>query len=272
MANQPTSLVTGASVGMGKDIAKTLTQSGFIVYAVAHRLESMEDLKPLGIIPLHMDITVDDDSKTVLETIKKNRGSVDILVNNAGFGLHGPVEEIPIKDARYQFEVNLFGLARLTQLIIPYMREKKAGGIINISSVGGEIYTPMGAWYHATKHALEGWSDCLRLELKSFGIDVIVVQPGLVKTEFDSVMASLIKKYSKNSPYSALMKKLSLMTQNMYKLKQAAPPSTISALVLKAAQARRPKTRYAGGGMAKTSLWGRRLLPTRLLDKILLKM
>lgn len=131
-----------------------------------------------------------------------------MLVNNAGFGCYGAVEDTPINDARYQFEVNLFGLARLTQLLLPKMREKGAGKIINMSSMGGKMYTPLGAWYHASKHALEGWSDCLRLELAQFGIDVVIIEPGAIKTEFGDVMAAPMLERSGSGAYSAIAQKM----------------------------------------------------------------
>ena len=163
-------LVTGASAGMGKDFARALLDEGMIVYAAARRLEQMQDLAELGAITVKMDITKEEDIQTLVQQINKDHGAVDVLINNAGFGLYGAVEDVDINDARYQFEVNLFGLARLTQALLPAMREQGSGTIINISSMGGKVYAPFGAWYHATKHALEGWSDCLRLELKDFGM------------------------------------------------------------------------------------------------------
>ena len=175
-----TVLITGASSGIGKETAKQLLTKGYTVYAAARRLEKMDDLKEIGCIPLKMDITKEDDIRAVVERICEERGGVDILINNAGFGTQGSIEETSLDDARYQFDVNLFGLARLTQLVLPYMRENRFGKIINISSVGGKIYVPLGGWYHATKHALEGWSDCLRTEVQRFGIDVVIVEPGAI--------------------------------------------------------------------------------------------
>ncbi|MEM6431987.1 MAG: SDR family NAD(P)-dependent oxidoreductase, partial [Deinococcota bacterium] len=152
--SQQIALVTGASSGIGKATAKQLLADGLTVYVAARRVEKMDDLKELGAIPLKMDITQDDDIRAVVDTITQQNGGVDVLVNNAGYAIYGAVEDIPIEDARRQFEVNIFGLARLTQLVLPHMRDKRAGKIINISSVGGKIYTLLGAWYHATKHAL----------------------------------------------------------------------------------------------------------------------
>ena len=206
MKNQQVALVTGASSGIGKEIAKKLLQDGLVVYVAARRLEKMQDLEKLGAKALKMDITQEADITSVVEQISLEQGGVDVLVNNAGFGSYGAVEDTPIDDARYQFEVNLFGLAALTQKVLPYMREQGSGKIINISSMGGKIYTPLGAWYHATKHALEGWSDCLRLELEPFGIDVVIVEPGIINTEFGDVMTGPMMERSGNSAYAKLAK------------------------------------------------------------------
>ena len=172
-----------------------------MVYVAARRLEKMEDLRELGAIPLKMDITVEEDIIAALERIESNHGGIDILVNNAGFGMYGSVEESNIDDARYQFEVNLFGMARLTQLALPAMRKKGFGTIVNISSMGGKIYSPLGSWYHATKHAVEGWSDCLRLELKPFGINVVIIEPGAIATEWADIMLDPMISRSGHGPY-----------------------------------------------------------------------
>ena len=177
-------LITGASSGMGKESAKALIRKGHAVYAAARRIEQMEDLKSMGGYPIEMDITSENDVREVIETIIRKEGRIDVLWNNAGYGLYGAVEDVPIEDAKKQFEVNLFGLAAITQKVVPYMREANRGTIINTSSMGGKMYTPMGAWYHASKHAVEGFSDCLRLELEPFNIKVVVLEPGIIITEF----------------------------------------------------------------------------------------
>src|SRR5688572_21488236 len=166
-------LVTGASSGMGKAFANALLDEGLTVYVAARRVEQMADLAARGAIALKLDISQTDQTEAAVRHIERDHGGVDVLINNAGFGLYGSLEETGLDDARYQFEVNLFGMARLTQLLLPSMRAKRRGRIINMSSMGGKIYTPMGIWYHASKHAVEGWSDCLRLELSPFNIDVV---------------------------------------------------------------------------------------------------
>ena len=261
-----TALITGASSGIGKATVKRLLEENYSVYAAARRVDQMRDLEDLGAVALEMDVTREEDVVAGVERIDAEQGGADILVNNAGFGLYGAVEDIPLDDARYQFAVNLFGAARLTQLVLPRMRERGAGKIVNISSVGGKIYTPLGSWYYATKHALEGWSDCLRWELKHFGIDVIIVEPGLIRTEFGNVMRGPLLEYSGSSAYSGIVKRLTARTPNH---ERGSPPSVIADTVLKAVRAKRPRTRYAAGQYAKTALLLRRLASDRMYDRLM---
>ena len=265
-----TVLITGASSGIGKDTAKQLVANGYTVYAAARRVEKMADLKDLGCVPLRMDITNDDDIAAVVERIRQENGGVDILINNAGFGTQGSIEETTLEDARYQFDVNLFGLARLTQLVLPYMRENRFGKIINISSVGGKIYVPLGGWYHATKHALEGWSDCLRTEVKQFGIDVVIVEPGAIGTEFNDVFIGPMLERSGDGPYQDMAHGLANYAAEMEQRKNgSSPPSVIADTITKALQARRPKTRYAAGKLAKPILFARRWTSDRMFDRLI---
>ncbi len=263
-------LVTGASSGMGKDFAQALLNEGMTVYVAARRLAQMDDLKALGAIAVKMDITNDSDIKALVETIKADHGGLDLLVNNAGFGIYGAIEDTSIDDARYQFEVNLFGLARLTQLLLPDMRNRKAGTIINISSMGGKVYTPLGAWYHATKYALEGWSDCLRLELKPFGINVVIIEPGVIHTEFGNVMIGPMVKRSGEGAYSAMTMSLAAASEKAFSKGDASPPEVITKLVLKAAKAPRPKTRYVAGKYAAPMIFIRKWFGDRVFDAIVM--
>ena len=262
---QKTVLITGASSGIGKETARQLIREGYLVYAAARRLEKMADLQAIGGIPLQMDITREEDIQAVVSRIEQDRGGIDILINNAGFGLYGAMEDIPLDEARYQFEVNLFGLARLTQLALPYMRAQRAGTIVNISSVGGKIYTPLGSWYHATKHALEGWSDSLRLELKPFDIHVVIVEPGLISTEFSDVLAGPMGQHSADGPYREMVQAVASAAGGGNGLSYS-PPAVIAATISQALKARRPRTRYAAGSMAKPLILARRLLSDRLFD------
>ncbi len=268
MPAKHTVLVTGASAGLGKDFAQALVNAGYTVYAAARRLENMNDLKSLGVIPLQMDITNEAAVQAVVQTITAKHGGVDLLINNAGFGLFGTVEETSLKDARYQFDVNLFGLARLTQLLIPYMREQKFGKIINISSVGGKVYGPLGAWYYGSKHALEGWSDCLRLELAPFNVKVVVIEPGYIATDFSKVVMSIVAKHSGGGAYAELINKFNKLRKNL----QGSSPSVITDLVLKAVSAQNPKTRYAGGKFARLVFCVRKWLGDRFFDKMIMRM
>ncbi|MGB0165291.1 MAG: oxidoreductase [Luteibaculum sp.] len=271
MSKQKVILITGASSGIGKSIAKQLLKENHIVYTAARRLNMMDDLKALGARPFVMDITKEGDIHNVIGHIHEKHSAIDVLINNAGYATYGAVEDTKIEEARRQFEVNLFGLAELTKAVLPKMREKRSGKIINMSSMGGKIYTPLGAWYHATKHALEGWSDCLRLELKEFGIDVVIIEPGGIKTEFDEVMVEPLLKRSGNGPYGMLAHRVAEATKKVY-AEKASDPQVIADLVSKAVSAEDPKTRYVAGYMAKPSLFIRKWFSDKLFDKVVMKM
>ena len=260
-------VVTGASSGIGKEIAKQLLADGFIVYGAARRVERMTDLQEMGIVALEMDITKEGDVANAVATIQQQHGGVDVLVNNAGFGCYGAMEDTTLEDAKYQFDVNLFGLARLTKAVLPFMREKKAGHIVNITSMGGKIYSPLGSWYHATKYALEGWSDCLRLELAQFGIHVIIIEPGLIHTEFGSIMLGPMMERSGRSAYAEMAKFVESATKKWYERGGGSPPSVIAKTVSRALKSRKPKTRYAAGELAKPLIFIRKWFGDRVFDK-----
>ncbi|UDF03161.1 oxidoreductase [Asticcacaulis sp. AND118] len=264
-----TALVTGASSGMGKSIARRLIADGYLVYVAARGVDRMADLVAQGAIPLRMDISKDEDIVAAVQVIAERSGGVDILVNNAGFGLYGPVEEIPLDDARYQFEVNLFGTARLTQLLLPAIRARRSGTIVNITSMGGKIYTPLGAWYHATKHALEGWSDCLRLEVESSGIRVVVVEPGVIDTGFgDVALSGLVERFGEG-PYGKLVRSVADSVTRTYGRGGATRPEVIAGVVGGAIRSKRPKTRYVAGRYAKSMIWVRKWLGDRAFDRLI---
>ena len=268
-ANKKVALVTGASSGLGKAFASALLNEGLSVYAAARRLELMADLATRGATPIKMDITHEDEVEAAVERIEREQGGVDVLINNAGFGMFGAMEDTTIDDARYQFEVNLFGLARLTQLVLPSMRNKRAGRIINISSMGGKVYTPLGSWYHASKHAVEGWSDCLRLELSPFNIDVVIIEPGVIATEFGDVMTAPMLKRSGSGPYSKMADAVAASMKAL-ETRGASHPQVIVDLVLKSVRAVKPKTRYAGGKYARPMLFIRKWLGDRVFDRVVL--
>lgn len=260
-------VVTGASSGMGRDFALRLIGRGHVVYGLARRVEKMHELVAEGGHAIAMDITDEDQVERAVQQILDEQGRIDVLINNAGYAVYGTVEEVPIDMARRQFEVNLFGLASLTQKVIPGMRERRSGTIINISSMGGRVYTPMGAWYHATKHALEGWSDCLRIELALFDVDVVIIEPGGIATEFTDVFRENLQGDAENGPYAAVLQKLIASTGEMQS--QLSPPSVITDLIDRAVHAKRPKTRYVAGAYAKPLMWMRKYLGDRAFDRIL---
>lgn len=263
-------LITGASSGMGKSAAEILLQQGHIVYGAARRLEAMADLKKMGGHILPLDLTHDDSIVQCVNTLLAQEGKIDVLINNAGYGSYGAVEDIPIAEAKRQFEVNLFGLARITQLVLPSMRAQNQGRIINISSMGGKIYTPMGAWYHATKHALEGWSDCLRLEVKSFGIDVVIVEPGGIKTPWGAIAVEQLIAASGSGAYQKLANRVANNMKTLYQSKQLTEVEVLGKEIAKSAVTTKPKTRYAKGYMAKFSIIARKWFSDRLFDRIML--
>lgn len=269
---QKVALITGASSGIGESAAILLHEKGFKVYGAARRVEKMKELEEKGISTIALDITNEESIVNCVNTILEKEGSIDVLVNNAGYGSYGAVEDVPMEEARRQFDVNIFGLARLTQLVLPKMRENRFGKIVNISSMGGKVYTPFGAWYHATKHALEGWSDCLRLEVKSFGIDVVVIEPGGIKTPWGTIAAENLKKTSGNGAYAEQANKVADETAKLYTSNQLTKPEAIGKVIAKAVIARRPKTRYVKGYGAKPAIFIRKWLGDRIFDRIITSM
>ena len=263
-------LITGASSGIGKDTAISLIKHGHVVYGAARRLEMMQDIIQAGGHAIKMDILKEKNIDDVVNQIIKEQSRVDVLINNAGYGLWGAVETISIDEAKRQFDVNIFGLAYLTKKIIPIMRKQKSGKIINMSSMGGKVYTPFGAWYHATKYALEGWSDCLRIELKSFGIDVILIEPGVIKTEFQDVMMDSTVERSIGTPYEKKLKALEKATQEMYARGIGSPASTITKLIIKAINSHNPKRRYVGGLFAKPMLFIKKWFGDKMYEKAIM--
>lgn len=263
-------LITGASSGMGKSTAKKLHAKGVIVYGAARRLEKMKDLEDLGMNIIPLDLTDDQSIVNCVNTILDKEGHIDILINNAGYGSYGAVEDVPIEEAKRQFEVNIFGLARITQLVLPSMRANKYGRIVNISSMGGKIFTPLGAWYHATKHALEGWSDCLRLEVKEFGIDVVIVEPGGIKTDWGTIAAENLKKTSGKGPYARFANSIAEGMIDMYSGNQLTDEDVLGETIAHASTVNNPKRRYAKGYMAKPAMAIRRWFGDAIFEKVIM--
>jgi len=263
-------LITGASSGMGKSTAQILHKDCYVVYGAARRLEEMNDLKAEGMNIVALDLINDESIVNAVNYVLNKEGKIDILINNAGYGSYGAVEDVPLDEARRQFEVNLFGMARLTQLVLPGMRKQRSGRIVNISSMGGKIYTPLGAWYHATKHAVEGWSDCLRLELKSFGIDVVVVEPGGIKTPWGIIAADNLKKVSGHGAYGDFANKVAENTKRLYSGSQLTDVEVLGKTIAKAATDRRPKKRYVKGYMAKPAIAIRKWFGDGIFDMMMM--
>ena len=259
-------LVTGASSGIGEATVRQLLNDGYKVYAAARRVEKMAPLAAAGATVLALDLTQDASIVAAIETIKATDSHLDVLVNNAGYGSYGALEDVPLDEARRQCEVNLFGLARLCQLALPMMRAQKSGKILNVTSIGGKLGTPFGNWYHATKFAVEGLSDCLRMEVKPFGIDVIVIEPGAIATEWVGIARDSLVARSGDTAYGPYARKYAAMFASPQLEKLASKPEVIAKTISRAIAARKPKTRYATRGGAHIFLGLRRLLPDRLFD------
>lgn len=264
--NNKVALVTGASAGIGKSIVRRLLNDGWRVYGAARRLDKMADIQSEGAKVLSLDVSSGESMRAVVDSLLAAEGRIDALVNNAGYGSYGAIEDVPLSEARRQFEVNVFGLMRLTQLVLPTMRESRSGTIVNISSMGGRIWMPIGGWYHATKHAVEALSDALRLETRPFGIRVVVVQPGSIKSEWGGIAADNLLKHSKDTAYKALVEP---MARGLRTPPFAAPPDVVARAVSKAVNSRKPRRRYATPMDAKLFIFLRWLLPEGAWERLI---
>jgi NAD(P)-dependent dehydrogenase (short-subunit alcohol dehydrogenase family) len=269
---QKTALVTGASAGIGEATARRLLKDGYRVFAAARRLDRMAGLAAEGAELIDLDLTVDASIVAAIDTIHNKAGRLDVLVNNAGYGSYGALEDVPMEEARRQTEVNLFGLARLCQLSTPLMRAQGSGTILNVTSIGGKFGEPFGSWYHATKFAVEGLSDCLRLELRPFGIRVVVIEPGAIRTEWAGIAHQSLVERSGHTAYGPYASKHAAMLGSADSFRFASPPEVVANTIAKAAAARRPRIRYATGGGAKVFLFLARWLPDRMLDSLMWRM
>jgi NAD(P)-dependent dehydrogenase (short-subunit alcohol dehydrogenase family) len=252
---------------MGKDFALRLIAEGYIVYGAARRTERMGDIEAAGGKVIALDVTDDASMIGCVDRIVREQGRIDVLINNAGYGQFGALEDVPMEEGRRHMETNLIGPARLTQLCLPHMRARKFGKIFNVSSIGGKFSTPLGGWYHASKHALEGYSDSLRNEVRSFGIDVIVIEPGAIETEWGGIAAYEAERYSGRGTYVGFVVKFRKLQAGSRKVP---PPRVISDLIIKALKAKRPATRYHGGGLASLLLFMRRHLSDRMFDRLVM--
>jgi NAD(P)-dependent dehydrogenase (short-subunit alcohol dehydrogenase family) len=264
----PVALVTGGSSGIGESTARALLAKGFVVHAVARRVDRMAALAELGVHTHPMDVTDDASMVAGIERIIDEQGRIDVLVNNAGYGSYGAVEDVPIDEARRQFEVNVFGLARLVQLVTPHMRAQGSGRIINISSIGGKFYEPFGAWYHATKFAVEGFSDSLRMELRPFGVQVVLIEPGPIRTEWNEIARDSLLERSGDGPYASYARHAHDVMERFDEPSRASTPEEVADKIVKAALAKRPAARYPVGRGARVITTSRDLLPDRVFDEV----
>ena len=263
-------LVTGASSGIGEATARRLHGLGYTVYAAARRVDRMTGLADLGIRTVRADLTDDASMVTLVDRIIGDTGRLDVLVNNAGYGSYGSLEDVPLDEARRQVEINVFSLARLTQLALPHMRARRSGYVINVSSVGGKIGEPLGSWYHATKYAVEGLSDSIRPELAPFGIHVVVIEPGAIRTEWGSIAADNLLATSGTGPYATQAELAArVLGSTSEHPDRASSPEVVADAIAKAVTARRPKTRYAIGAGAKPTVLMARFLPDRAKDRFI---
>jgi len=268
-------LITGCSSGIGKATALRLHDAGVRVYATARRLETMADLAAAGINTLALDVTDESSAIAAVSAIEDDAGPVEVLINNAGYGLYGPVEQLPMDKIREQFDTNFFGPVRLIQLVLPGMRQARRGRILNVSSMGGRTTLPGGAFYHASKHALEALSDALRMEVKQFAIDVVLIEPGPVKTPWNDVAAASVtaaESADDADPYAEYKAAVtaSFATATTGPLARlASSPEDIAAVIARAVTTRRPRTRYLINPIAKASVAMKAVLPDRAHDAAL---
>lgn len=267
---KPVAFVTGASTGIGFEAARKLSSNGFTVYAGARRVDRMEPLKALGVQVLSLDVTDEASMRAAVGRVLAEHGRIDVLVNNAGYGSFGALEEVDLAEGRRQFEVNVFGLARMTQLVLPAMRKAGRGRIINVSSIGGKFYEPLGAWYHGTKFAVEGMSDALRLELKPHGISVSIIEPASTISEWGGIAAEGLLATSGKGPYARQAREMAATLASTDRAETSTPPEVIADAVLHAASSARPRTRYPVGRGARAILALRRILPDRLFDPVVM--
>ena len=259
-------LITGASSGIGFEAAVMLAKQGHKVYGAARRMELMEPLREYGVTPVKLDITDDDSIVACVRTIIDAEKRIDVLVNNAGYGYLGAIENVSMTEARRQLEVNLFGLARLTQLVLPYMRENHFGRIINTSSIAGKGVILFGGWYNISKFSVEAFSDALRMETKPFGIRVSIIEPSGIKTDWGIIAADNLVKSSTNTAYEKTGLNMAAFLRKIYTGNLLSGPKVIAEAINRAVNARRPRIRYRAGFGATTFIVLHALLPARWWD------
>ena len=263
-------LITGCSTGIGRATAERLARRGDrAVYATARRTETIEDLQRAGCRTLALDVTSEESMAAAVEAIEAEEGAIGALVNNAGYSQSGAVETIPMDSLRAQFETNVFGLVRMCQLVLPGMRAQGEGRIVNVSSMGGKLTFPGGGAYHATKHAVEAISDALRFEVAGFGVQVSIIEPGLIKTSFADTAVDSVNR--EEGPYAHFNGAVAEATASAYDGpfgKLGGGPDDVARAIERALTARRAKTRYPVTASARVFMTQRRLLPDRAWDRV----
>ena len=266
-------LITGCSTGIGRATALRLAKAGHTVYATARKVEAIQDLAAAGCKVLALDVCDEASMRAAVATVEAEQGAVGVLVNNAGYGSEGPVEEVPMSEVRRQFETNVFGLVQLTKLVLPGMRKQGFGEVVNLSSMGGRMTLPGGGFYHATKYAVEAISDALRFEVQGFGIDVVIIEPGPIKTEFgDTAIARVAALGGADSPYKDFLAVLQRQIRDAYEGpmgRLAADADAVAQAIESAITASRPKTRYVITAAAHVMMSLRRWLGDRGWDAMM---
>ena len=269
MKKQKVALVTGGSSGIGHHTARQLRDQGFVTYAAARRVGRMRELAEHGVRPIAVDLADETSIATCVKTVLEEEGPIDVLVNNAGYGSYGSIEEVTLQEARRQIEVNLFGLAALTRMVVPGMRQRRSGRIVNISSIGGVANTPYAGWYAASKFALEGLSMSLRQELAPFGVHVIIVRPGATRTAWSGHAIDSLLGVSGQGPYAvaarALAKTLHQVMQNRF---ASTTPERLARVIVRGIVVDRPRPIYTAPTVALIQPFLARVLPTRVLDAL----
>jgi len=265
-------LITGCSSGIGWATAERLARRGWTVYATARNVEAITPLGERGCRLLSLDVTDERSMRHAVEEVERTEGAIGVLINNAGYSQSGAVEEVPMEKVRRQFETNVFGLARMCQLVLPGMRAQGFGRIVNLSSMGGRLTFPGGGYYHASKHAVEAISDALRFEVRGFGVEVVVVEPGLIRTGFAETAVGSMGEDG-GGPYAGFEAGVARATRNNYErgplARLGGGPETVAETVERAISAPRPRTRYIVTPSAKLLIRTRKLLPDRTWDGLL---
>ncbi|MBR4841876.1 MAG: SDR family NAD(P)-dependent oxidoreductase [Bacteroidaceae bacterium] len=262
-------LITGASSGIGYDAALMLAEQGHKVYGAARRGELLEQLRERGVTPIRMDLTDEASMVDGVNSIIDVEGRIDVLINNAGYGYMGAIENVTIAEAKRQLEVNVFGLARLTQLVLPYMRKQHSGRIINTSSVAGKAVIPFGGWYNVSKYSVEALSDALRIEVKPFGIKVCLIEPGGIKTDWGIIAADNLEASSKETAYQNAGLSMARLLRKGYTSNLLSNPRRIAKAIARAVNAKKPRIRYRLGAGSGLIVFLHAVLPARWWDWIM---